>query len=193
MSTYGGTLPECWYSFSAAGTALATFTTEASLMGGYPIWPVPATFFSKVGDLSSTAKLRATGQASATGTPTFTISARLLSSATSWSAGGLLLGSTTALATVSGVTGGWWTLDCDIILRSIAAGAATSSLFAAGTLSGSAFTSTGSMPAANVSAVNATLDNTSATQYFLWLSAACSASSASNTISLQGLKLYLEN
>jgi hypothetical protein len=49
----------------------------------------------------------------------------VLSSATSWSAGGLLLGSTTALAIVSGVTGGWWQLDCDIWLSTIAAGAAT--------------------------------------------------------------------
>jgi hypothetical protein len=51
----------------------------------------------------------------------------------------------------------------------------------------------GTLPASNVSAVNSTLDNTGATQYFLWLSAACGTSNAANAISLQGLKIYLEN
>lgn len=195
MSGYTMTQPEVLYSFSAAGTALNTFTTEASLMGNYPIPQIPATFWDKIGNLSSCAHIQAFGQAgaAAASTPTFTLSLRLLSSATSWSAGGLLLGSTTALATVSGVTGGWWQMDIDVILRSIAAGAATSSVATVGTLSGSAFTGTGTMPAANVSAVNSTLDNTGATSYYLWLSAACGTSNASNTISLQGLKVYLEN
>lgn len=189
------TQPELLYSASSAGTALATFTTEASLMGTYPIPQIPATFFNKLGNLSSAAKIRAFGNvgAAAASTPTFTISARLLASSTSWSAGGLLLGSTTALATVSGVTAGWWQLDVDVILRSLAAGAATSSIATAGVLSGSGFTANGSMPAANVSSVVSTLDATGATNYFLWLSAACGTSNAANTISLQGLKVYLEN
>lgn len=195
MSGYSMTTPELYYSFSAAGTALNTFTTEASLMGSFPVPQIPATFFDKLGNLSSSAHIQAMGQAGAVSstTPTFTISLRLLSSATSWSAGGLLLGSTTALATVSGVTGGWWQMDIDIILRSIAAGAATSSVATMGTLSGSAFTGTGTMPAANVSSVVSTLDTTGATAYYLWVSAACGTSNAANTISLQGLKIYLEN
>ena len=62
MSNYnGGVGPELYYSFSAAGTALATFTTEASLMGGYPIPQIPATFFSKLGEQSSSMKIRAYG------------------------------------------------------------------------------------------------------------------------------------
>jgi hypothetical protein len=193
VSSYSGTLPELYYSFSAAGTALNTFTTEASLMGAYPIPQIPATFFSKLGDLSSSMRVKAQLNVGTTGTPTFTLSARLLSSATSWSAGGLLLGSTAAETAASGVTNAWATLDIDVILRSIAAGAATSSVFTSGTLSGSAFPNAGSMPANNVSAVNSTLDNTGATLYFLWLSAACGTSNASNAISLQSLKVYLEN
>lgn len=194
MSGFTLTQPEVYYSFSSAGTTLITFTSEASLMGTYPIPPIPGTYFNKTGNLSSTAKVRAAGQISSTATPTFSVSLRLLSSATSWSAGGILLGTTTALATASGVTGGWWLLDADVTLRSIAAGAATSTLMTAGTLSGSAFpATTGTMPAASVSAVSSTLDNTGATAYYLWVSAACGASSASNTISLQSLKVYLEN
>jgi hypothetical protein len=193
MSGYTMTQPELFYSFSAAGTALNTFTTEASLMGGYPIAQIPGTFFDKLGNLSSAMKIRAFGNVSSTATPTFTLSARLLSSATSWSAGGLLLGSSNAITAASSVTNAWWQLDMDVILRSIAAGAATSSVASMGTVSGTAFPTTGNIPANNVSAVNATLDNTGATSYFLWLSAACSASNASNAISLQGLKIYLEN
>jgi hypothetical protein len=193
MSSYSGTLPELYYSFSAAGTALNTFTTEASLMGGYAIPQIPATFFNKLGDLSSSMKIKARLNVGTTGTPTFTLSARLLSSATSWSAGGLLLGSSSAITAASGVTNAWADLDMDVILRSIAAGAATSSVFTSGTVSGSAFGTTGSIPANNTSAVVSTLDNTGATQYFLWLSAACGTSNASNAISLQALKIYLEN
>lgn len=193
MSSYQGTLPELYYSFSAAGTALNTFTTEASLMGGYPVPQIPATYFDKVGNLSSAVKLRAVGNVSSTATPTFTLSVRLLSSATTWSAGGLLVGSTNAATAASSVTNAWWQLDCDLWLRSIAAGAATSSIATVGTLSGTGFPTTGSLPANGTSSVVSTLDNTGATQYFLWISAACGTSNASNAISLQGLKIYLEN
>lgn len=193
MSTYQGTLPELYYSFSAAGTALNTFTAEASLMGGYPIPQIPATFFNKLGDLSSSMKIKAWFNVGSTATPTFTLSVRLLTSATAWSAGGLLLGSSSAMTAASTVTNAWADLDMDVILRSIAPGAATSSLASYGTIEGSAFPVTGNIPANNVSAVNSTLDNTGATQYFLWLSAACGTSNALNAISLQALKIYLEN
>lgn len=196
MSNYqGGVGPELFYSESIAGTALATFTTEASLMGAYPIPQIPATFFSKLGVQSSAMKIRAYLNVSDTTTaPTFTLSMRLLTSATSWTAGGLLLGSTAAL-TVNGTsqTNLWAQLDVDCILKAIAAGAATSTISTYGQLSGPAFTATGSIPATNVSADNATLDVTGATQYFFWLSAACGTSNASNKIQLQGLKIYLEN
>lgn len=193
MSSYQGTMPELYYSFSAAGTALATFTAEASLMGGYPIPQIPGTFFNKLGELSSSMKIKARLNVGTTATPTFTLSARLLSSPTSWTAGGILLGATAAVTAASGVTNAWADLDIDVILRSITAGAATSSVGAYGTLSGSAFPNAGSMPANNVSAVSSALDNTGLTQYFLWLSAACGTSNAANSISLQTLKIYLEN
>src|SRR6185312_13193318 len=134
MSSYQGTLPELYYSFSAAGTALNTFTTEASLMGGYIIPQIPATFFNKLGELSSSMKIKAQLNVSTTATPTFTVSIRLLSSATSWSAGGILLGSTSAATAASGVTNAWASLDVDVVLRTIANGAATSSLFTSGTM-----------------------------------------------------------
>lgn len=193
MSNYqGGVGPELYYSFSAAGTALATFTTEASLMGGYPIPQIPATFFSKLGEQSSSVKIRAYLNAGdTTSAPTFTISVRLLTSATTWTAGGILLAATPAITiTGTSVTNGWVQLDVDAILRTIAAGAATCSIATFGTVSG---VLSGTLPATNTSAVTSTLDNTGTTQYFLWLSAACGTSNAANAISLQGLKIYLEN
>jgi hypothetical protein len=188
------TQPELFYSFSAAGTQLATFTTEASLMGGYPIPQIPATFFNKLGTLSSSLKIRAYGQVGTTSAPTFTMSLRLLSSGTAaWSAGGLLLGSTGATPAASTVTLAPWQLDVDVILRTIASDAATSSLSTSGTLGGAGFPASGSMPANNVSSVSSTLDVTGGTQYYLWLSCACGTSSASNLINMQGMKIYLEN
>lgn len=193
MSGYTMTQPELYYSYSAAGTALATFTTEASLMGGFIIPQIPATFFNKLGELSSAVKIRAYGQLGSTTTgPTFTWSLRLLSSATTWSAAGVLLGSSNAATVGASLTGCYWQMDVDAILRTIAAGAATSSLSTSGTVSARGQTQA-FIPNDNVSSVVSTLDNTGATQYYLWLSAACGTSNAANTISLQGLKIYLEN
>lgn len=197
MSTYSGTLPELYYSFSGAGTALATFTTEASLMGGYPIPQVPATFFSKLGDQSSSVKIRAYGNVGdTTAAPTFTWTVRLLTSATTFSNTGTPSWATAA-TTLNGtsLTNTWWQLDMDIHLRSIAAGAATSVLSGCGMVSGSAITNAATIPAANTTSVvnSSNFDNTGATQYFLWLGAACGTSNAANAIQLQGLKVYLEN
>ena len=136
-------------------------------------------------------RIRAYGNAGdTTVAPTFTISARLVTSATAWSAG-LLLASTPAVTlTGTSITNGWWQWDTDTILKTLAAGAATSTLSTYGTLSG---VLSSSIPATNVSADVSTFDNTGATQYFLWLSAACGTSNAANTIRLQGLKVYLDN
>lgn len=194
MSGYTMTQPELYYSFSAAGTALNTFTTEASLMGGYPVPQIPATFFNKLGELSSSIKIRAYGNVSdTTVAPTFTLAVRLVTSSVTYS--NAALGWTATALTVNGTsqTNLWWQLDCDLILRSIAAGAATSSVAAFGTVTGPAFTAQGSLPATNVTAVNSTLDVSGATNYWLWLGAACGTSNAANAISLQGLKIYLEN
>lgn len=197
MSGYTMTQPELFYSFSGAGTALATFTTEASLMGGYPIPQIPATFFGKLGEQSSAMKIRAYGNmGDTTVAPTFTWTVRLLSSATTFSNTGTPSWATAA-TTVTGtsITNAWWQLDMDVQLRSIAAGAATSVLAGFGMVSGSMLSAPATIPAANTTAVvnSSNFDNTGATLYYLWLGAACGTSNAANAISLQGLKIYLEN
>lgn len=193
MSGYTLTQPELYYSESISGTALNTFTTEASLMGGYPIPQIPATFFNKTGVLSSAIKLRAYCALGDTSTaPTFAITVRLLTSATSWSAAGLGWASTACTMSNTSATNNWAQLDGDLTLRTLAAGAATSTLDLHGTWTGN-FTTTGTLPVAGTAGTLSTFDATGATQYFLWLSATCGTSNASNSISLQTLKIYLEN
>lgn len=193
MSGYTMTQPELYYSESIAGTALTTFTTEASLMGGYPIPQIPATFFNKTGNLSSAMKVRAyCALGDTTAAPTFSVTMRLLTSATTWSAGGIGWTSSALTMSATSQTSNWAQLDADVTLRTIAAGAATSTLDAHGTWTGN-FTASGTLPAGGTAATNATFDATGATAYYLWLSATCGTSNAANTISLQTLKIYLEN
>jgi hypothetical protein len=194
MTGFRGTQNEILYSSAVASTALGTFTTEDNLMKGMPLCKLPdlGQLFTKLGSDTSCMKFRAMGQASATSTPTYTFSLRAINSAT-WSAGGILLGSSNACTCVSGVTNGIWQIDLDIAFRTAAVpGTSTITVVCGGTVTGSAFTSaSNSLPAAGTSPAVTTLDVT--TQYYLFLSAACSASSASNTINTQLAKLYGEN
>jgi len=196
MSGYTMTQPELYYSEAIAGTALATFTTEASLMGLYPIPPIPATFFTKTGQQSSSMKIRAYGNmGDTTSAPTFTWTVRLLTSATTFATSGISWATAATTMTGTSITNAWWQLDMDVWLQSIAAGAATSSLAGMGVVSGSQLSVPAMLPATNVTNVanSATFDNTGATLYYLWLGAACGTSNAANKIQLQGLKIYLEN
>lgn len=195
MSFQTGTQDELLYAFGGASTNLATFTTEDNLLKTYPACGPPQVNFTanlaNVGARSSSFKVRACGLLSTTGTPTFTFSLRLCTSST-FSTGGLLLGSSNALTTVSAAALHPWQLDVDIVLRTLAGSAsATTSVVTMGTVSGLAFPVTGAIPTTSVSPVLATVNVDSA--YWLFLSAACSASSASNLINTQMFKLYGEN
>jgi hypothetical protein len=187
------TQDEVLYSFGGASTNLATFTTEDNLLKTYPPIAMPSLsqLLANVGSRSSSLKIRACGQAGSTATPTYTFSLRLCTSST-FSTGGLLLGASNAITTGSGITLAPWQLDVDIVLRSIAAaGSATTSVVTMGTVTGLAFPTAGGVPASGTSPVLATVNLD--TPYWLFLSAACSASSASNLINTQMFKLYGEN
>lgn len=193
MSNYrnnGG--PELYYAQSLDGTALATFTTEASLMGGFTVPLLPARFFSKLGEESSSMKVRAYGVLGSTTTgPTFTPSIRLTTSGTTFASTVGWLGKATTVA--ASLTNAFWQLDVDITLRSLAVQAATSVLSAAGAFQGPGGASNG-FPADGASTdLLSTFDATGTTNYWLWVGAACGTSNASNTIRLKGLKIYLEN
>lgn len=198
MSTFTESNAEVLYAFSGSSTPLATFTAEDNLLKTYPLIKMPDMnqLFSKTGPQSTALKLRALGKASSTGTPTYTFTVRLINattfSATTSGQTNLVVAASTACAAVSTVTNGIWQIDMDMCLRTLhTAGTPTFTITAGGLIAGSAFSSaSNSLPAAGT-APTATLDVTQ--QYYMFLSAACSASSASNTIDCEMIKLYGEN
>jgi hypothetical protein len=194
VSFTSGTQVECLYAFAGAATQLATFTTEDNLQKTYPVCPLPGALFRNVGQYSSAFKIKAGGQMGfTTGAPTFLWSIRLITG-TTWSAGGVLLGATAALATgASAVVTTPWFLEADITLRTLGIGATASAAVTMGEVRAPAalatpFTAT--IPSLAV-APTATLDNTAA--YNLFLSCACGTSNSLNLINLQYLKVYGEN
>lgn len=187
-----GTSSELLYASITTGTQLNTFTTEASLMGTLPYIILPAGFFYNLSAAGKSLRVKAIGRLGTTATPTFTFTARLLTS-TTWSAAGVAM-SSAAITCGSGVTLAPWFMDLDITARALVAGATGLTLAIMGEVrSGTGFAAGGgvySIPAANT-AFTVTVDH-SVTQY-LFLSAACGTSNASNLIQLELIKVYGEN
>ena len=192
MSFLTGTSSEVLYSSIATGTQLNTFTTEDNLMKTLPYCIIPAGFFyNSQGATGKCLRVKACGRLGTTGAPTFTWSARLLTSST-WSAAGLAM-STAALTAGTGVTLAPWFMDLEIVMRTLATGAASTLAIMGEVRSplGLASPFAGTMPTSNTAFTVTTFDH-SVTNY-LFLSAACSASSGSNLIQLEMLKCYGEN
>ena len=192
MSFVTGTQAELLYAYYGASTNLATFTAEDNLLKTYPVCPLPSLrqLLDVVGKRSSSLLVRARGQVGSTATPTFTFTLRLITSET-WSAGGIVLGTSGAVTAGSTVTLAPWELEAEIGLVTLPAAAVNATVKTMGTISGAGFPNSGSIPANNVSPLLTTLDLSA--QYYLWLSAACSVSNAANLINTQMLKLYGEN
>ncbi len=192
MSFMTGTSSEVLYSSVATGTQLNTFTTEANLMGALPYCIIPAGFFFNPSATGKSLRIKALGRLGTTGTPTFTWTIRFLTSST-WSAGGIGF-SSAAITCGSGVTLAPWFLDAEVIFRSLGTGAASTIAVMGEVRSGTGFAAGGgvySIPAANTAFTATTFDN-SVTNY-LFLSAACGTSNASNLIQLEMAKVYGEN
>ena len=188
-----GTNVELLYASVGAATTLATFTTEDNLQKTLPHVIIPAGFFLNSLSVGKSLRVRARGRLGSTGTPTFTYTARLLTS-TTWSAGGVGV-SSAAITVGSGVTLAPWVLELDITCRSVGAGGGANTTLAilGDVRAGTAFAAAGgtySIPAANT-AFTVAIDH-AATQYF-YLSAACGTSNAANLITLEMLKVYGEN
>lgn len=192
MSFITGTQNEVLYSYANASTNLATFTAEDNLQKTFPPVIIPAGFFLNAGATGKTLKIKAAGQLGTTSAPTFTWSIRLLTS-TTWSAAGILLGSSAALTAGTTQTLAPWFLDVDVTLRTLSIGGA-STVVTMGQVSGPLALATpfaGTIPANNTTVTATTVDNS--VQYYLFLSAACGTSNAANLINLQSLKVYGEN
>lgn len=186
-----GTNVELLYASIAAATALGTFTTEDNLQKTLPPVIIPAGFFYSPGSIGKSLRVVARGRLTTTGTPTFLWTSRLLTS-TTWSGGGLAIGASGTL-TGNAVTNAFWVLQQDITLRALGiAGAST--IVSMGLVecpSGVASPFATTIPATAGTVTLATLDN--AVTYYYFLSATCSASSGSNTIQLEMLKVFGEN
>jgi hypothetical protein len=192
MSFLTGTSTELIYANGNVGTQLNTFTAEDDLQKTLPPVIFPAGFFPNLAAAGKSLKVKAGGRLGTTGSPTFTWNLRLLTTIT-WSAAGILLGTSGAVTAGATKTLSPWFLDVDIILTVLARGAA-SSLKTMGMLEGpsslaSPFAFT--IPADNTTPVVSTLDNT--LTYYMFLSAACGTSNALNLIQLEMLKVYGEN
>jgi hypothetical protein len=195
MSDYTVTKAEVLYANTAQGTQLATFTTEASLMGGLLQCVVPGYYFLNNTSTGRTLKLRASGRLGTTSTgPTFQWFARVFTDGTAFSAGGgTLIGQTAALTAAASQTLAPWFLDLDIVMQTLASGAAStvSVMGEVRSYKGLASPFGGSIPDNNVSPQIATFDISKT--YNLYLSVACGTSNAANLINLQQMKLYGEN
>lgn len=192
MSFLTGTSSEVLYSSIATGTQLNTFTTEDNLMKTLPYCIIPAGFFYNTsGATGKSLRVKACGRLGTTSAPTFTWTMRLLTSST-WSAAGLAM-SSAALTAGTTVTLAPWYLDAEIIMRTLATGAASTLAIMGEVRSplGLASPFAGSIPASNTAFTVTTFDH-SVTNY-LFLSAACGTSNAANLIQLEMLKVYGEN
>lgn len=192
MSFLTGTNMELIYASTAAATAKASFTTEVQIndtagMGVQAHLP-PDFWLPNPNSVGRGIKVIARGILSSTGTPTYTFSLRAGAAGSTTAA--ILLGSA-ALTTGSGVTNQAFEFQGDIILTTMGAAGANSTIRGIGLLASGGLASPFSYPLYGGGAspgTAATLD-TSITNY-LNFNVACSASSASNTITLQQLLVF---
>lgn len=191
MSFLTGTNTELAYASPSAGTAKNTFTTEVQIndTAGMGVqFHLPPDFWAP--SISSTGKsvaIVARGILSSTATPTYTFTVR--GGAAGAVTGAILLGSA-ALTTGSGVTNQIWEFRGEFTMKTMGAAGANSTLVGTGLLLSSG-TANKIDPLYGGGATPGTVTtfDTSITNY-LNFNVACSASSASNTITLQQLLVY---
>jgi hypothetical protein len=191
MSNYYGSGAELLYAYYGASTNLSGFTAEDNLLKTYPVIAMPnlRQTLNSVSNRASSLRAIFRGQLGTTATPTYTFTLRLITSET-WSAGGIILGTSGAVTGASTVLLSPWSLVADIGLSTLPAAATNATVKTMATIEGAGFPNDGSIPANNVSPLLSTVDLSA--QYYLWLSCACSANNALNLINVQMAKLYCE-
>lgn len=194
MSNYTGTNTEVLYSSIATGTALASFTTEDSLQKTLPPVIIPAGFFYNLASTGKSLKIKAWGRFGAAATlPTYNWSIRLLTS-TTWSAGGILLGTSNAPVTVASTLAPW-TLEAEITMRTLSVGGASTvaCMGEVRSAKGMASPFAATIPDNNTAFTVTTVDNS--TTYYLFISASNTGgtSQATNLIQMEMLKVYGDN
>lgn len=193
MSFLTGTNVELIYASTSTGTAKNTFTTEVTIndtagMGSQAHLPPDFWGPAKAIAIGRGIRIVARGIVSSTATPTYTFSIRLGTAANTSAA--IVLGSA-AITTGSTVTNQMWELEGDVILESIGAAGNNSTVRGLGLIAGGGFASPFTYPVwgsaaspGTVATVDTTLTN------YINFNVACSASSASNSITIQQLLVF---
>lgn len=192
MSFYTNTVTECLYASTAAGATLASFTTEAQMNTtatmGVQAKLTPDFWQARPGSVGQAVRLEATGVLGCTGTPTMTFTVRGGAAANITTAP--LLAGTAAITLGSGLTAVPWKLSIDLVLQAIGAAGANSTLRGQGTVMIGGATAAiwpvwggGSSPG-TIATVDTSIVN------FINVNAACSASNAANTITLNQLLVF---
>lgn len=192
MSFITATNAELLYANTTAGTAKASFTSEVLIndttgMGVQAHLP-PDFFLPNPTAVGKGIRIVARGIFSSTGTPTYTFTIR--SGTAGNTSAAILLGSA-ALTTGSGVSNQPFELQGDVFLVSQGAAGANSTVRGTGMIvsPGLATTIAGVGAGASLTTPTATTFDCSITN-FINFNVTCSASSASNTITLQSLQVY---
>lgn len=192
MSFITGTNAELLYANTTAGTAKASFTSEVQIndttgMGVQAHLP-PDFFLPNPTAVGKGIRIVARGILSSTGTPTYTFTVRSGTAGSTTAA--ILLGSA-ALTTGSGVSNQPFELQGDVYLVSQGAAGANSTVRGTGMIvcPGLATTIAGVGAGASLTTPTATTFDCSITN-FVNFNVTCSASSSSNTITLQSLQVY---
>ena len=191
MSFVTGTNTELLYASLGAGTAKASFTSEAQIndtagMGVQCHLP-PDFWLPNNNQPGRALRIVARGILSSTGTPTYTFTIR--SGAPGNTSSAILLGSA-ALTTGSGVSNQYWELEGDVVLTAIGAAGTNSTVRGIGRILSPGLASTispvygGAASPGTVSSLDTSISN------YLNFNVACSALSASNSITLQQLLVF---
>jgi hypothetical protein len=191
LSGYTGTQTELLYCYGGAATTSTPTTSPGStITATYPACEIPGQYFAAGGTPAKSLKLKMGGLLTATATvPTFQFA--------------LYLGTTNAFATTTtlalstavtptAATNVVWTMDVDIVLRTLALGAGTTigciGIVTCSTLPSPFFVS---MPATGAYSPLATYSADA--NAYLWPALILGAATASNTVTVEYMKLYGEN
>lgn len=191
MSFLTGTNVETIYTSTAAGTAKNTFTSEVQIndtagMGVQAHLP-PDFWLPTNNQVGRGIRIVARGILSSTATPTYTFTIR--GGAAGNTTSGILLGSA-ALTTGSGVSNQYFCLEGDIIVTAIAAAGTNTTVRGIGEIRCPGLATTinpvygGAASPGTVSTIDTSIAN------YINFNVTCSASSASNTITLQQLLVF---
>lgn len=177
-------------------TSLSSFTSDASLLAGNALQPrVPTGLFDGPDAVGRTLLFRAAGVLGSTGTPTYTFTVRL--GTTIAAVSDAAIASSAAITTASGVSTKMWDLELRIVCRTPGQGAGGTTFSVNGFVrSPGGFASPFAYALTQAGGESGTWTVAPANfdpvkENYLQLSAACSASSASNVITCKNCELWL--